>query len=744
MNNICFVTTEIYPATKGGIGKLIYENIKVLDKSDNNVFILFAGDKQQYQQISKYCHQHLKRCKVYHHEALISNLKQEENIPLWAFHFQEYHLSYQIAQALKILTLIEKISIIEFCDYLGLGYVTLKERKLTDSILKNVHIQVKLHGSKELCDVADGEYLLTKRQSLIYHMEKYTLEYADKWVSPSMSMAKHYQNYYQLRPDDIRYLTPCFEKIGTGKTHPRSSRSKTFMFYGKLQQLKGIATFIKAGVKVLNLYDDKAQFHIYGHEVQYEWCSSYEDHLKSLIPPKYKNNFIFKGRIEINQLQEETRNCIAAVVPSVFETFCLAAHELNWIGIPLIINDIAAFADFFSENDAFKFNGTVEHLAETMGKILKGEKKVEKLNWNAAGIECKDEQLFSTFIYNNNGHIPLKTDFNPLVSVIIPYYNMEDYVEDAIESVLNSNYSNKEIIVVNDGSPNDLAIKKLDSLSSKYKSQKITILHKENGGLGSARNYGIRHSKGKYILPLDSDDELHPNFISTAVYALEMNQELTAVNCYVNFYEDGKIRTEHLDYVIPYDLNPQMIFIENRAGVASSMFRKEIFEKISYNEQLTSYEDWEFWWKCVNYGFKVEVIPQILFHYRRRLNSMVNSEGLVKHAHHLHKIIDLNTELVTRFSPVIFKQMVTFNNHLWIENIQLKENYLTLMRTNNPTAADMEYTKNQLKYANGQLNDVKNWYHNEYEVLPLWFKRLGHIVKVFQGRRTFKSLFSDK
>ena len=98
-----------------------------------------------------------------------------------------------------------------------------------------------------------------------------------------------------------------------------------------------------------------------------------------------------------------------------------------------------------------------------------------------------------------------------LVSIIIPVYKVEEYLEKCIESVTSQSYTNLEIILVDDGSP-DNSGKICDSFAEKDK--RIKVIHKENGGLSDARNVGIRMSTGKYLVLLDSDDWIHNNSLN--------------------------------------------------------------------------------------------------------------------------------------------------------------------------------------------------------------------------------------
>lgn len=92
---------------------------------------------------------------------------------------------------------------------------------------------------------------------------------------------------------------------------------------------------------------------------------------------------------------------------------------------------------------------------------------------------------------------------NELISVVIPIYNVENYIDKCIETVIKQTYKNIEIILVDDGSTDNSGYK---CEEWKKKDNRIVVLHKENGGLSSARNAGIDVAKGKYISFIDSDD----------------------------------------------------------------------------------------------------------------------------------------------------------------------------------------------------------------------------------------------
>ena len=98
----------------------------------------------------------------------------------------------------------------------------------------------------------------------------------------------------------------------------------------------------------------------------------------------------------------------------------------------------------------------------------------------------------------------------PLISIIVPVYNVEKYLKKCLDSILSQTYKNFEVIIVNDGSP-DNSQKIIDEY--KKKDKRIIVLEKENGGLSSARNYGIEHANGKYISFVDADDYIEKDYV---------------------------------------------------------------------------------------------------------------------------------------------------------------------------------------------------------------------------------------
>lgn len=203
----------------------------------------------------------------------------------------------------------------------------------------------------------------------------------------------------------------------------------------------------------------------------------------------------------------------------------------------------------------------------------------------------------------------------PIVSVVIPYYNLGDYLEETITSVLNQTYSNFEIILVNDGTTDPHSLEVLERVKQQY--PRIQILNQRNRGLSAARNKGIKFSSGEYILPLDADDTLEPTFVEKCVWFLETHPHMAYV--YTGVRHFGEVNAVCMD---EFDFN---LLKQNNFLTATVMFRKKHFSVIGgYKKHMKcGYEDWDFWLSMGERGYFGSLIPEPLFNYRRRAGSML-------------------------------------------------------------------------------------------------------------------------
>ncbi|GEL12392.1 hypothetical protein SAMN05192550_2257 [Flavobacterium glycines] len=208
---------------------------------------------------------------------------------------------------------------------------------------------------------------------------------------------------------------------------------------------------------------------------------------------------------------------------------------------------------------------------------------------------------------------------NALVSIIVPCYKQAHYLSEALQSVLEQRYSNWECIIVNDGSPDNTEIIAKEWIE---KDVRFQYLYKENGGLPSARNKGIQKAKGEFIVALDADDILHPDYLRKLVPVLHTDKNLAIVGCYSKFFIDKVANVVH--DLKPKGNNYRDLMYQNHL-VATSLYRKKCWEEVGgYDESMKKgFEDWEFWLNITKRGWQFQFVEEFLFYYRKAKKSML-------------------------------------------------------------------------------------------------------------------------
>ncbi|AGC77414.1 glycosyl transferase family 2 [Nonlabens dokdonensis] len=211
------------------------------------------------------------------------------------------------------------------------------------------------------------------------------------------------------------------------------------------------------------------------------------------------------------------------------------------------------------------------------------------------------------------------TDSQPKISIIVPCYKQAHYLDTSLKSVLDQSYDSWECVIVNDGSPDHT-----EAVAHKWseKDARFNYLKKENGGLSSARNAGIAVAKGVFILPLDADDVLHPNYLKETISVFDTNKKVAIVGCYSIFFK------ENIDNVVmihkPKGNNCRNLLYVNQL-VATSLYKKQLWEEVGgYDESMKDgFEDWDFWLSVTKRGNEYAIVPEPLFYYRKASQSML-------------------------------------------------------------------------------------------------------------------------
>lgn len=238
---------------------------------------------------------------------------------------------------------------------------------------------------------------------------------------------------------------------------------------------------------------------------------------------------------------------------------------------------------------------------------------------------------------------------NPLISVIVPVYKVEKYLDQCVDSIVNQTYKNLEIILVDDGSP-DGCPEMCDDWAKK--DSRIKVVHKENGGLGNARNAGLAVSKGEYIGFIDSDDWCEPDMFQELLESsVEFDAPIAVCNALID-WENGwaQERTSFSDGRIFWERSEILRNFFNghlTAWACNKLYRRDLIGFLHYPKQ--PYEDIPIARNLFTYVEKVAFSGKDSYHYRQRQGSIVNN-GVSASQFVLIEELKKNVEVAKDFS----------------------------------------------------------------------------------------------
>jgi glycosyltransferase involved in cell wall biosynthesis len=295
------------------------------------------------------------------------------------------------------------------------------------------------------------------------------------------------------------------------------------------------------------------------------------------------------------------------------------------------------------------------------------------------------------------------------LSVVIPCYNHGEFILQAIASVESCPAKVYEILIINDGSTDPLTQQVLQALTDRG----YQVIHQENQGLAIARNHGISLAKGRYILPLDSDNKIRPNYITKAIKILDRQPEVGVV--YGNFEFFGGVTG--IKEVPEFDIN---LIVRGNYIDACAVFRKTVWEDAGgYDDKIPEqlgYEDWDFWLSVAEKGWHFYHIDEVLFDYRLRSNSMVSRCNIPEKRWELFRYISTKhiglyqTNFAHIFANLEYDHLVERDKRealeAKLEKIQLE---LDLERSQfEANRVQLTETQNSLTYCESELQETKN------------------------------------
>ncbi|MEO5592914.1 MAG: glycosyltransferase [Chitinophagaceae bacterium] len=621
------LTTEYPPLHGGGISTYCFFTAQMLGKAGHLVTLFTNDDSQPDFTISN----DADNIRVIRFNSNRDGLQQSLGYTA--------RLSYAFAGMVKKMIETEgKPDFIETQDYLGIAYYITQFKHTGYAFLSDVPIIVTIHSPAFI-------YLLYNRVPVYRfpdfwtgEMEKQSMSAADALISPTDFMLEEVKKHMSLTGKQTVVIPNPY---GADTRVETSFKRNKIVYFGKLSAQKGsfeILAYFKA------LWDDgfPHPLHIIGGTdiVFYPEMKT----MGQLVKKKY-NDYIEKGLLELHgkiqplQIDEFLQDAHVVIVPSIVDNMPYVVMEAMSRGkivlasiqggqCEMLKDGFSGFLFDHQQPDSFSsqlnkiLSLSDEQIAETG---IRASQQIKECYCFETILNKKIDFLYSVkqqgtnhfpFLYQESIQSFIKTVSVPgLLSVVIPFYNMEKYIDDCICSINESSYKNIELLVINDGSTDPYSIEKIQQLNSQ---KNVTVINRPNQGLAATRNYGAAAARGQFLAFLDADDKIAPAYYQKAVTALVKNDNVFFAGAWVKYFENS-------DAVWPsFTPQPPYALLHNPVNSSGLVYKRDAFLAGGLNDKTVDYgmEDYESVIHMLKKGFNGVVLPEVLFHYRVRTGSM--------------------------------------------------------------------------------------------------------------------------
>ncbi len=684
--NYWLLTSEYPPFFGGGISTYCYHTAKMLTAHGHTVTV-FINDAS----VKDYQIDIQPECRL----VRFSTSRTKSS----SFLGHTTAISYEFASIINHFVNSEGApDIIESQEYLGIAYYLLQYKRLLYDWCKDIPVVITMHSPSFLYMEYNHVSQYRYPNFWICEMERFCLQAANHIFSPSQFMIEELEKRFKLSHKKITVIPNPYE---VGKEVALSEQQDgEIVFFGKLTVQKGAFNLLGYFKKLWDDGFNKSLTIIGGQDIIYQPEDlSMGDWIKKHYAIYISRGLLkLEGRIPPSAISERVLKASVVLVPSMNDNFPYVVLEMMAFGKIVLASFQGGQREVIEDGiDGFIFDHkNPETFADKLYQVLALTKEAriqirekaihkvsKKYNYTTIGYQkttqletIKKAKNFSETLFPyvrpllaSHQQSENNIDVNKL-SIIVPYYNMGNYIDETIQSILQSDYIEKEIIIVNDGSTDEPSIKQLE----KYKAYtEITIINTPNKGLGAARNKGASVAKGKLIAFLDADDTIEKTYYSKAVRVLNHYTNIHFCGTWVQYFDKS-------ERIWPaFSPEPPLVLYHNMVNSSSLVFKKESFLAIGGNDTAMLFqglEDYEAVVACLSNGLGGIVLPEALFHYRIRKNSMIRNinktKKLLLHQH----ISEKHSQLFANHASVLSNLLNANGPGISIDNPSL-DYYLT-------------------------------------------------------------------
>ena len=659
--NYWLITTEYPPLYGGGIGTYCYHTAKMLKENGHSVTVFIPDEKVRDYLVEKEEHIRLIRF-------------NPNRTSMGTYLGYTANLSYEFAAiTMDFIRKEGKPDLIESQEYLAIPYYILQFRLLKYPEFENVPIILTIHSPAFLYLHYNREGTFSFPNYWTGEMEKSCILCADRIITPSDYIIRELKLHTDI--DDTKTSLVRNPYYFTEYEQPEITRNK-IVFFGKLSPQKGVFEMFEY-FKLLWDHGFPYTLMVVGgaDKVYYPEMKT----MGQIIHDKYvhyiqKGLVTFTGKIFPEQKASFLGDAHVILIPSLNDNLPYAAIEGMSMGKVVLASVQGGHAEIIKEGtngflfdhlDPESFGNKLKHILTLSNKELgiigkcASETIKELLNYQLIYEQKLDSikkvlnshALPVIFPFTRNIFTVSRLEENKfvrgLLSVVIPYYNLGEYISECIESILSSDFRPIEILIINDGSTNRQSVEALE----KFKQNPvIKIFVKDNEGLAKARNYGAEKASGEYLAFLDADDKVHPFYYSKAISVLKQYHNVFFVGCWVKYFGSKK-------QVWPaWNPEPPYILLHNMVNSSSLVYKTAAFLAGGLNDKAVAYgiEDYESVISMLENGYRGVAIPECLFYYRIRINSMYRALTKYKTLYSYQYIAQKHAGFYSKFAPEIF------------------------------------------------------------------------------------------
>ncbi len=624
---IALVAGEVYPLSGGGIGAHVGALAQLLEARAEVTVVTTADHEPRYREL-----QGDPSLPGHVRFAFVPAPARDD---IGSYFASTHRWSALVYEELRRLYSPGDRVLVEVPDYLGQAAVIAQGRRGNVAELRAARLAVRTHTSAEMCAILNGFLGHDRETRTTFELERFALSHADVVLWQGGDVLRTYRKLYGrngLAPAVRLPNAFALDRSPDEPPPPGSTDVLRLLYVGRLERRKGVQNLMRA---VTSLMRDDWHLTLVGSDTETAPLGgSVREQLELMAAGDARIEFL--DEVPRNELPQLIADHHAVVLPSLWECWPTTALEALRMNRPVIATPTGGFVEMIETDRSgwLTQHPTADSLTELLEELLEDKERVlaaiesggprSALSSLADGDAVAEQYL--ELARADEGRSPPQARHEPrLVSVVIPYYQLDRYLEQTVRSAFEQTYPNLEVLVVNDGSLRaEDAI--LFGLAERYDFRLVT---QPNAGLGAARNAGIKMSRGYYVFPLDADNVAEPEFVERCVEVLEGDESLAFVTSWTRYIdEDG---TPHHGAAAGYQPlgNWGSIPGENMAGDAAAVIRRRIFDRgFWYSQDLTSYEDWQLYRELRAAGLYGHVIPERLLCYRVRGGSMLRDIGL--------------------------------------------------------------------------------------------------------------------